>query len=129
MINLEKIKKAKGFSYNFKSTPVVDGTFVKTLRNRLNMSQSLFALLLNVTKKTVEKWEQGKNPVSNGNKIAILLFAQHPELVKDFIEISIPEAKENDDVFEQEFCCSFEETKETKRKAYNNQLNLMPLLN
>lgn len=102
MINLEKIKKAKGFSYNFKSTPVVDGTFVKTLRNRLNMSQSLFALLLNVTKKTVEKWEQGKNPVSNGNKIAILLFAQHPELVKDFIEISIPEAKENDDVFEQQ---------------------------
>ena len=91
MINLEAIKKSRGFVYTFCAHPVVDGEFVKTLRSKLKLSQTMFAMLMHVKKKTVEKWEQGKNPISNGNAVAMILFDKHPELVADFIKIEIPE--------------------------------------
>lgn len=86
MINLEKIRNAKGISYTIKEFPEIDGEYVKRLRKKLCMSQSLFACLLHVTKKTVEKWEQGVNPVTNGNAVAMVLFDNNPKLVNYFIE-------------------------------------------
>lgn len=86
MINFENLKKAKGTLYSFKKMPIVDAAFVKKLRSKLKMSQSLFAVLMNVSNKTIEKWEQGVNPVSNGNAIAMIMFDNHPELVKEFID-------------------------------------------
>ena len=86
MINLEKIRNAKGISYTIKAIPTIDGEYVKRLRKKLCMSQSLFACLMHVTKKTVEKWEQGVNPVTNGNAIAMVLFDNNPSLVNYFIE-------------------------------------------
>lgn len=96
MINIEKIKNAKGYNYEFVLDPVIDSAFVKELRKKLNMSQSMFALLMHVQKKTVEKWEQGKNPVTNGNVVAMILFDKFPELVEEFIRIKCPDvAKES----------------------------------
>ena len=46
--------------------------------------------LLNVKKKTVEKWEQGTNPISNGNAVAMIIFDKHPEMTREFIEINEP---------------------------------------
>lgn len=86
MINLERIKNAKGITYSVKEFPEINGEYVKRLRKKLGMSQSLFACLLHVTKKTVEKWEQGVNPVSNGNAVAMVLFDENPTLVNYFIE-------------------------------------------
>ena len=86
MINLEKIKNAKGITYSFKEFPEIDGEYVKRLRKKLCMSQSLFASLLRVTKKTVEKWEQGVNPVTNGSAVAMVLFEKNPSLVNYFVE-------------------------------------------
>lgn len=37
---------------------------VKTIRNNLNMSQSVFAVLMGVSNKTVEAWEAGTNKPS-----------------------------------------------------------------
>ena len=88
MINLERIKNAKGITYSVKEFPKIDGEYVKRLRKKLCMSQSLFACLLHVTKKTVEKWEQGVNPVTNGNAVAMVLFDENPALVNYFIETS-----------------------------------------
>lgn len=90
MINVEKIKARKGFTYEFKAVPKVDSEFVKALRKKLNMSQSLFALAMNVEKKTVEKWEQGKNPISNGNAYLMILYDKKPELVNEFIVVQSP---------------------------------------
>lgn len=86
MINLERIKNAKGITYSIKEFPEINGEYVKRLRKKLCMSQSLFACLLHVTKKTVEKWEQGVNPVTNGNAVAMVLFDENPALVNYFIE-------------------------------------------
>ena len=85
MIDLNRIRNAKGITYTIKRFPTIDGEYVKCLRKKLGMSQSLFALLMRVQKKTVEKWEQGKNPVTNGNAVAMVLFDQNPSLVEIFI--------------------------------------------
>lgn len=98
MINIEKIKSSKGISYTFNDEPVLDANFVKKLRKKLNMSQSMFALLMHVQKKTVEKWEQGKNPIVNGNAVAMILFDKYPELVENFIKIHIPEEYKNQNI-------------------------------
>lgn len=80
-------KITKGLSYVVKPFPIIDGEYVKTLRNKLNLSQSMFALLMRVSVKTVEKWEQGKNPVTNGNAVAMVLLNNDPSLMKVFIDV------------------------------------------
>lgn len=80
-------KITKFMTYHIKRFPKIDGEYVKTLRNKLGLSQSLFALLMRVSNKTVEKWEQGKNPVTNGNAVAMVLFNKNPSLVENFIEV------------------------------------------
>ncbi len=115
MINLESIKKTKGFQFTFVDKPIVDATYVKQLRTKLNLTQSMFALLLNVTKKTVEKWEQGKNPVSNGSEVAMIIFNNHPELVEDFLRIVVPEKLNEEYSIEVEL-----EDTDTRSSVINN---------
>ena len=79
-------KITKFMTYHIKRFPKIDGEYVKALRNKLGLSQSMFALLMRVSNKTVEKWEQGKNPVTNGNAVAMVLFNNDPSLVENFIE-------------------------------------------
>ena len=47
----------------------------------------MFAMLMRVSAKTVEKWEQGRNPVTNGNIIAMILLDRYPTLLSEFIEV------------------------------------------
>lgn len=69
-----------------KRLPKIDGEYVKALRNKLGLSQSMFALLMRVSNKTVEKWEQDKNPVTNGNAVAMVLFDNNPTLIELFFD-------------------------------------------
>ena len=90
-------KITKFMTYHLKRFPKIDGEYVKALRNKLGLSQSMFALLMRVSNKTVEKWEQGKNPVTNGNAVAMVLFNNDPSLMETFIGIEegLPEPNFN----------------------------------
>lgn len=87
MIDGEECKGKNGITYIIKKIPTINGEYVKTLRKKLGLSQTMFAVLMKVSNKTVEKWEQGANPVTNGNAIAMVLFDKYPSLVETFIEI------------------------------------------
>jgi len=62
----EAIQFTKGGELNLRSTVVPDAppqlraADVFQLRKRLSMSQGIFAMVLNVSVKTVQSWEQGK---------------------------------------------------------------------
>ena len=45
------------------------------LRKKLRVSQSAFAVLLNISTKTVQKWEQGENQ-PNGSSLKLLTIAK-----------------------------------------------------
>ena len=66
---------------------IVDARFVKETRKKLNFNQALFAKLIHVSKKTVEAWEQGKNPVGGGNAIIVFLINKDPSVATKLLKV------------------------------------------
>ncbi len=71
-------KKVKGLREVVKEVktprPLSKEDIVK-LRKKLRVSQSAFAVLLNISTKTVQKWEQGEN-LPNGSSLKLLTIAR-----------------------------------------------------
>ena len=82
---------------------VVTNKFVKELRQKLNMTQTVFAEILGVTKKTIEKWEQGKNPVKGCSARLLYALNENPELINMFyvFEIIEPNTIQNDNLIKE----------------------------
>lgn len=53
--------KAKRVCYNIKPVEHFDSSQIKEIRLSLGMTQSVFALFMGVSNKTVEAWERGTN--------------------------------------------------------------------
>lgn len=72
-----KIQKGESApSRSFKYSPVD----VKTIRKKLSVSQSELALLIGVSKRTIQNWEQGRrNPVGPA-KALLKVVSYNPEL-------------------------------------------------
>ncbi|MEI8093574.1 MAG: hypothetical protein WCG80_05135 [Spirochaetales bacterium] len=73
MRGLEEVKAYKEGKIDLKTTKIVlepvpkwEAQKVRALRHQLKVSQSIFGVVLGVSKKTVEAWESGKN-VPNGS--------------------------------------------------------------
>lgn len=67
----------------------IDGKYLREFRMSLKMSQALFAEYLGVTKKAIEKWEQGKNKVNGSIQRLIYLFEKKPEILAELREIRL----------------------------------------
>ena len=87
----DKIKKYHVEYIDIES--IVTNKFVKELRQKLNMTQTVFAEILGVTKKTIEKWEQGKNPVKGCSARLLYALNENPELINMFYVFEIIEPK------------------------------------
>ena len=59
--------------------PVYDGGRVRALRNRLKLSQPLFAAALGVSDRTVEAWEQGKRVPDGATRRLLEIAEEHPD--------------------------------------------------
>ena len=78
MINLKALRSAKSTKIAFVDVNrIVNKEMVKNLRSRLNVSQAVFATIMNVSKKTIEAWEEGLNPIKGGAAVAIYLLDKH----------------------------------------------------
>ena len=85
-IDFQELAKNYGTSFKFtKPDDIVDGTYVKKLRLQLNYTQSYFAQVLGVTKKTIEKWEQGKNPVKGTAAALLYIIKEQPDVLKHLV--------------------------------------------
>jgi putative transcriptional regulator len=56
---------------------------VVKVRNSLELSQSQFAELLGVSKRTLQGWEQGKISPSGAAKMLITVADRHPEVLRE----------------------------------------------
>lgn len=61
--------------------PEIDAATVTALRQSSEMSQAVFARLLNVSTKTVQSWEQGTRKPSQASRRLIQIFSLRPEIV------------------------------------------------
>jgi putative transcriptional regulator len=65
--------------------PEIDAETLVALRHQAEMSQAVFASLLNVSPKTVQSWEQGIREPSMAARRLIHLFSQRPDVVCDVV--------------------------------------------
>jgi putative transcriptional regulator len=61
--------------------PEVDAETVTALRERIEMSQTVFARVLNVSPKTVQSWEQGTRKPSQASLRLIQVLSHRPEVL------------------------------------------------
>ncbi len=62
--------------------PDVDGDLIRDTRERLGMSQGLFAEMLRVNPRTLANWEQGRSKPNEQAATLILLVRNFPDTMK-----------------------------------------------
>jgi len=73
MDGIVKDKKKASRSFNFPEPEV------KAIRERLGVSQGRFAIILGVSKRTVENWEQGRRHPTGAARSLLRVVAADPE--------------------------------------------------
>jgi putative transcriptional regulator len=68
--------------------PRVTAALVRDTRERLNMSQRVFARKLHVNPRTLERWEQGRSKPNDQAAALILLVRRFPDTVDRLDAIS-----------------------------------------
>jgi putative transcriptional regulator len=54
---------------------------IRSVRQHLNLSQSVFSRLLRVSKRTLEKWEQGETHPNEQAVTLLLMVKKHPDFL------------------------------------------------
>jgi putative transcriptional regulator len=60
---------------------VISVSELKSLRERINVSQRSLARIFGISVKTVEKWESGDNPIKGTAAKLIYILNKQPELI------------------------------------------------
>ena len=87
-INFNELNK-RAIKVTDRDYSYIDGSYLRKLRMSFGMSQTLFADYLGVTKKAIEKWEQGVNKINAPVLRLLFLFENNPELLSLMKEIKI----------------------------------------
>ena len=86
MINIDKLLESKRVEVSFLDVEV-DKQFVKDFRKEHHLTQVALANVLGVTKKTIEKWEQGTNNVNGSSAVLLKLLKNNPELISQLYSV------------------------------------------
>ncbi len=54
---------------------------IQKIRNQMNLSQTVFARLLNVSPSSIRQWEQGKREPTGATKVLLELLRKSPHLL------------------------------------------------
>lgn len=81
---IKEIKRFKKGEIKLKTRTLAEPSPAKTIRKKLQLSQSSFASLMGVSTRTIQDWEQGRRKPQGPAKSLLRIAEQHPEI---FIEI------------------------------------------
>lgn len=88
---IKQHKQGKTTLRTFKVCPKphlhVDATFIRKLREDLNLSRTVFALKLRVSPRTLEKWEQGKSEPNEQAAALMLMTKKFPDTLERLEQI------------------------------------------
>lgn len=68
-------------------TVVMSAKRVRGLRAKLRLSQELFARYLHISRRTIEKWEQGVSKPAGAAAALLALVEKDPSIVDDLAEV------------------------------------------
>ena len=78
---LQSVREMK--ARTFARTTEIDVNDVVQARQGTGLSQSEFALALNISKRTLQEWEQGRRTPSGAAQALIRIARKHPEVVRE----------------------------------------------
>lgn len=61
----------------------IEISVVVEARNKVGLSQSAFAELLGVSKRTLQEWERGRKQPSGAAKTLLQIALRHPEILRE----------------------------------------------
>lgn len=113
-------------AYEFKITDVdaeVTPEFVRNLRNRLNLSQRMFAKILGLSEKTIEKWEQGATEVKRTASRLLYILDKQPELLDELYMV-----KREDEIMEYYpgYTTKVRKVKKSENACENDMIKYIP---
>lgn len=76
--SIEEMKQGKAASVTQVQVPAA-----VEARHKVGVSQAAFAILLGVSKRTLQEWEQGRKQPSGAAKTLLQVAVQHPEALRD----------------------------------------------
>ena len=82
---LREIKAFKEGKIDLVTRELKEPSPAKEIRENLNLTQSSFALLMGVSVRTIQDWEQGRRTPSGPAKSLLRIAEQHPEV---FLELA-----------------------------------------
>lgn len=88
MIDIEKLLESPRVEVTFADVNI-DKEFVKTFRKENHLTQIALANILGVTKKTIEKWEQGKNKIGGSSAVLLKLLNDNPTLLNQLYHVKV----------------------------------------
>lgn len=88
IIDFQEIK-SKAVQVIDRDYSYIDGAYLRDFRMSMKMSQSLLADYLGVSKKAIEKWEQGKNKINAPIARLIFLIENDPKILSLLKEVKV----------------------------------------
>lgn len=88
MINFDVLKNAPRISVSY-TIDEITADYVKEFRRKYRLTQIALANIMGVTKKTIEKWEQGKNKVSGSSSVLFTLLSNNENLLSQLRMVKI----------------------------------------
>lgn len=86
MIDFNKLYNANRVVVSFLDV-AVDGAYVKKFRKDHGLTQIALANIMGVSKKAIEKWEQGVNKVSGSSAVLITLLNKNEDLLRQVYNV------------------------------------------
>lgn len=84
MLNWNEVFSKDAYEFNFIDVDTkVTPEFARNLRLKLKLSQKMFAKILGISHKTIEKWEKGDNPIQGTASRMLYLLNKHEDLLND----------------------------------------------
>lgn len=124
MIDINKLLESKSIEISFTQV-IVDKNFVKSFRKENNLTQAALANIIGVTKKTIEKWEQGVNKVGGSSAVLLKLLNDNPELISQLYQVKDVSGKKSE---VDEFEPIASTTIETISKSYKTPIIAFPMV-
>lgn len=93
MINVNKLLESKRVEVQITEVKI-DKHFVKQFRLKNNLTQIALANILGVSKKAIEKWEQGANNINGSSAVLLKLLNDNPSLISQLYSVKVVEGKQ-----------------------------------
>ena len=77
---LQSVREMKAGQVSVVTSPVIEA------RRKTGLSQSQFALLLGVSVRTLQGWEQGRKQPSGAARTLITLAQRHPDILRELAQ-------------------------------------------